>query len=181
MNTLDTLETATEENFALTDIDHSFLLKVLAPYRDQCRYLKRAYFQEREGSGLQGLLMNGEFSIPESCYIDDTGHFNAVEYNICFNQIAYVHLGHCIINGLIPELGEFDRETFFEKQLSHFLIANISSGFQSLLNAKHFYGTFGIHSLKKTGKCTFIKTYCHFHDDEVGKSKGEVTLAILRP
>ena len=32
----------------------------------------------------------GRFSIPDSCYIDDTGHFNAVEFNICFNQLAYV-------------------------------------------------------------------------------------------
>ncbi|MEQ1638823.1 MAG: FcoT family thioesterase [Methylococcales bacterium] len=168
------------ENLTLTDIDDRFVRKVLTPYRDHCTYLKKAYFQQQEGTGVPGMLMNGEFAIAESCYIDDTGHFNAVEYNICYNQIAYVHLGYCIRNGLIPELAEYDTESFFEKQLSNFLIANISSGFQSLINAKHFYGTFGIQSLKKTAKCTFIKTYCHFHDDDNGKSKGEVMLAVLR-
>lgn len=166
---------------SLTDIDGSFINNVLTPYRDSCRYLKKAYFQEQEGLGVQGMLMNGEFSIPESCYIDDTGHFNAVEYNICYNQIAYTHLGHCIKNGLIHELGDYDPELFFEKQLSNFLIANLNSGFQSLINAKRFYGTFGIRTVKKTSRCVFMKTYCHFHDDGLGKSKGEITLAILRP
>jgi hypothetical protein len=178
---MNAIELVEHENLALTDIDAGFVKRVLKPYRDNCCYLKKAYFQMQEGLGVQGMLMNGEFSIPDSCYIDDTGHFNAVEYNICYNQIAYVHLGHCIKNGLIPELSDFDVDTFFEKQLSNFLIANLSSSFQSLLNAKHFYGTFGIHMMKKTSRCTFIKTYCHFHDDEIGKSKGEITLAVLRP
>jgi hypothetical protein len=165
----------------VTDIGKGFLQNVLKPYRTNCQYLQKAHFEEHEDQGLQGLLMKGEFSIGESCYIDDTGHFNAVEYNICFNQIAYLHLGHCIKHGLIPELGAYDQDSFFEKQLSHFLIANLNSSFQSLMNARHFYGTFGIHSIKKTSKCIFMKTYCYFHDDEVGKSKGEVMLAILHP
>jgi hypothetical protein len=178
---MNAIELVEHENLSFTDIDDTFVKKVLTPYRESCCYLKKAYFQEQEDLGVQGMVMNGEFAIPESCYIDDTGHFNAVEYNICYNQIAYTHLGHCINSGLIPELAEYDSESFFEKQLSHFLIATLSSSFQSLINAKHFYGTFGIHALKKTARCTFIKTYCHFHDDEIGKSKGEVTLAVLRP
>lgn len=175
------LQAPVRENFSAVDIDKAFLARVLVPYRQHCCYLKKAYFEQQQGLGVQGLLMNGEFAIPESCYIDDTGHFNAVEYNICYNQIAYLHLGHCIQQGLIPELSEYDGETFFKKQLSHFLIATLSSGFQSFINAKHFYGTFGIYSIKKTAKCTFMKTYCYFHDDQQGKSKGEVTLAILKP
>lgn len=175
------VEVVERDALSLTDIDAAFIGKVLSPYRESCWYLKKAYFQQQEGLGVQGMLMNGEFSIPESCYIDDTGHFNAVEYNICYNQIAYAHLGYCIQNGLIHELGDYDPDLFFENQLSHFLIANLNSSFQSLINAKRFYGTFGIRTVKKTSRCVFIKTFCHFHDDDFGKSKGEVTLAILRP
>lgn len=167
---------------AQTNVVHDdFLAKVLKPYREHCYYLKSANFQHQEEKGVQGLTMNGQFAIGESCYIDDTGHFNAVEYNICFNQIAYLHLAHCIENGLIPELDGFQLDSFFDKQLSHFLIARITSSFQDFINARHFYGTFGIDSIKKTSKCTFIKTYCLFFDDEKGKSKGEVTLAIINP
>lgn len=171
-----------QENINKTEmITTSFLARVLTPYRKHCCYLKSASFQYQEELGIKGLTIHGQFVIDDSCYIDDTGHFNAVEYNICFNQIAYLHLAHCIDNGLIPELADFEMDSFFEKQLSHFLIARITSSFQSFINARHFYGSFGIESIKKTSKCTFIKTYCSFFDDKKGKSKGEVTLAIMNP
>jgi len=169
------------EKVSLSEIDDGFMTQVLKPYFEHSRYLKRARFQHAESFDPQSLIMNGEFSIPESCYIDDTGHFNAVEYNISFNQICYVHLAHCIKNRLIPELSDYDMDTFWEKQLPNVLIAKLTSSYQSQMNAKRFYGTYGINAIKKTSKCTFIKTYCHFHDDGNGKSTGEVTLAILPP
>jgi hypothetical protein len=170
------------ENVTVSDIDDDFMARVLKPYFNHSRYLKRAWFQQSASNDLQSLIMNGEFAIPESCYIDDTGHFNAVEYNICFNQICYVHMAHCIKNALIPELSEdYDMDTFFEKQLPNVLIAKLTSSYQSQLNAKLFYGTYGISAIKKTSSCTFIKTYCRFYDDANGRSKGEVTLAVLAP
>ncbi len=170
-----------QENISVTDIDKGFMDKVLQPYFNHSRYLKQAWFQQSDSLDPQSLIMIGEFAIPESCYIDDTGHFNAVEYNICFNQICYVHLAHCINHGLIPELLDYDMETFWQKQLPNVLIAKLTSSYQSQLNAKHFYGTYGINAIKKTSSCTFVKTYCRFHDDGNGRSKGEVTLAILPP
>ena len=170
-----------QDDIQVSDIADAFATRVLTPYFEHSRYLKKAWFQQSTSQDPQSLIMNGEFSIPESCYIDDTGHFNAVEYNICFNQICYVHLAHCIKNNLIAELSEYDMDKFFEKQLPNVLIAKLTSSYQSQLNAKHFYGTYGINTIKKTSKCTFIKTYCHFHDDANGKSTGEVTLAILPP
>lgn len=170
-----------QDNIRLSEIDDRFAAEVLKPYFEHSRYLKKAWFQQSDTFAPQSLIMNGEFAIPESCYIDDTGHFNAVEYNICFNQICYVHLAHCIKHHLIPELSEYSMDKFFEKQLPNVLIAKLTSSYQSQLNAKRFYGTYGINTIKKTSKCTFIKTYCHFHDDGNGKSTGEVTLAILPP
>ncbi len=168
-----------QEKISVSDIDDGFTNKVLAPYFHHSRYLKRAWFQQSESLNPQSLIMSGEFAIPESCYIDDTGHFNAVEYNISFNQICYVHLAHCIKNNLIPELSDYDMDKFFDKQLPNVLIAKLTSSYQSQMNAKHYYGTYGISAIKKTSKCTFLKTYCHFHDDIGGKSTGEVTLAVL--
>lgn len=170
-----------QNSIKIEDVDEEFTEKVLTPYFFHSRYLKRASFQHSEDLDPQSLIMNGDFTIPESCYIDDTGHFNAVEYNICFNQICYVHLAHCIKEGLLPELSDYDIDKFFEKQLPNVLIAKLSSSYQSQMNARHFYGTYGINTIKKTSRCTFIKTYCHFFDDGKGKSTGEVTLAILPP
>ncbi|KIO77898.1 hypothetical protein TH53_06965 [Pedobacter lusitanus] len=160
-------------------IDPDFIHSILNPYRDHASYLKQAVFHVEPGKKVQGLKINGQFAIAESCYIDDTGHFNAVEYNICYNQLGYVFLGHCIKNQLIPELADYTEETFFHKQLSHVLIVKISSSFSQLINAKDFSGTWGITAVKKTTQCTFLYTYCNFQDIYGGSSKGEVVLGIL--
>ncbi|MGW6540873.1 FcoT family thioesterase [Streptomyces sp. NPDC055051] len=48
------------------------------------------------GADGRPLTGSGMFTIPEPCYIDDTGHFNAVEFNICYNQLAYYTLAAMI-------------------------------------------------------------------------------------
>ncbi|HAS45544.1 MAG TPA: hypothetical protein DCS93_33980 [Microscillaceae bacterium] len=164
-----------------TRIEEGFVQKVMKPYRANSTYLQSAEFVQQAGNELAGLTMEGTFNIPESCYIDDTGHFNAVEYNICYNQIGYVFLGHCIKNGLIPALSAYDETSFFEKQLSNILIVKIASSYKKPINPKQFYGTYGIKSTMVKSKCVFLETYCNFYDDGVGKSQGEVLLAILHP
>ncbi|QNK61093.1 hypothetical protein H7F33_10915 [Pedobacter sp. PAMC26386] len=160
-------------------IDPDFIKRVLNPYREHTTYLKHAVFHIEPDKVIQGLKVTGDFAIAQSCYIDDTGHFNAVEYNICYNQLGYVFLGHCIKNQLIPELKDYTEETFFHKQLTHILIVKINSSFSRLLNAKGFSGIWGITAIKKTAQCTFLYTYCNFHDINGGSSKGEVVLGIL--
>lgn len=67
--------------------DPSLLAQVLNPYKAHCKYLKSAQVT-KEGDPHDGGRVIGrcEFSIPQSCYIDDTGHFNSVEFNICYNH-----------------------------------------------------------------------------------------------
>ena len=88
----------------------------LAPYKSDCQYLKRALFyyppQELSGrdlgfikgdlSGADFGFIKGDFKIPESCYIDDTGHFNSVEFNICYNQIFYILIAYLVQQQLLP-------------------------------------------------------------------------------
>lgn len=178
MQTTDLLDST--ENKTFTTIEEGFLGKVMQPYRANTTYLKSAEFIQEE-KGLQGLTMQGTFGISGSCYIDDTGHFNAVEYNICYNQIGYVYLGHCIREKLIPELSKYSIECFFEKQLSNILIVKISSSYKKPIDPRRFYGTYGVKSINVKSTCVFLETYCNFYDDGIGKSQGEVLLAILHP
>ena len=163
------------------EVCSDLMQQILKPYRQHTTYLQKASYTINTDNAVQGLTIKGEFKIGDSCYIDDTGHFNAVEFNICYNQLAYVHLGHSIKQGLIPALSGFGDGLFFQKQLSHFLIANLNSSYRRQLNSDHFYGEFGIKELTIKEKCTFIKTYINFYDDGKGKSEGEVTLAVLKP
>lgn len=161
------------------EIDPEFMKLALRPYRTHATYLKKAYVEIDEDAGTLGLSARGEFSIPESCYIDDTGHFNAVEYNICYNQLGYVFYAYCVQQKLIAELDDYDIDTFWEKQLPNWLILKINSGFRRVLNAKKFYGTWGIKSVKKMQAITYMDTFCTFNDDGRGESTGEVFIGIL--
>lgn len=176
-----TSQVVSQKTNSLTVIDNEFLEEVLKPYHKHTSYLKKAFFQSNDDGNYKDYVIKGEFAIEESCYIDDTGHFNAVEFNICYNQITYAYLGYCIKNNLIPELDNFNIQTFFEKQLSNVLIVKFSSSFKSQINAKRFYGTYRFERVNRRSNCTFIETSCSFSDDEGGKSNGKVTLAILHP
>ena len=162
-------------------IEKPFIKKILTPYYEYTNYLKKANLYEEENQGISRLKATGEFSIEDSCYIDDTGHFNAVEFNICYNQLAYVHMAHCIKNQLIPQVAAYDINSFLQKQLSNFLITNISSSYHSMLNANHFYGSYEIKKITKKSKYVFLETSCDFWDDGQGKATGTVNTVIILP
>lgn len=166
------------------DLDSNFLAAVLRPYRQHCRYLKRATILFDSSSSTmawQSMTSRGEFSIDQSCYIDDTGHFNAVEFNICYNQLAYVHLAYCIQQHLMPALAAYDLATFYEKQLSNYLIGNISSHYRAQINPRNFFGEVKVSSARSRPKLSILNTECTFSDESGGSSYGEVKLAVLSP
>ena len=68
-------------------VDPQLLARVLTPYKPHCRYLRTAAVRYATARSIAAA--SGTFSIPESCYIASTGHFNAVEFNICYNQLTY--------------------------------------------------------------------------------------------
>ena len=115
-------------------ISDAFLAEILKPYRTYAKYLQSASITQfcAEG-GLQNsasvVTGTGRFSISQSCYIDDTGHFNAVEFNICFNQLAYVVFGKCIEAGLLHQLWSertnVSVDDYKEDQLPSMLIVRI--------------------------------------------------------
>src|SRR5687768_14191823 len=79
-------------------IEPSLIGRVLEPYHTTCRYLLEglvSYAPSRKPL----LEVDGLFRIPASCYIKETGHFNAVDFNIAYNQIAFCALAHAIQQG----------------------------------------------------------------------------------
>lgn len=166
------------------ELDNKFLASVLKPYRKHCQYLKRAtihFDSPDQPPSWESMTSRGEFSIDQSCYIDDTGHFNAVEFNICYNQLAYVHLAYCIQQQIMPALAAFDLATFYEKQLSNYLIGSISSHYRAQINPRHFMGEVKVNSARSRPKLSILNTTCSFTDETGGSSYGEVKLAVLSP
>ncbi len=172
--------------------DPELRARVLAAYFDNTRYLKTAEVHAEKAASTQEdkatckveVLSHGVFAIPESCYIQSTGHFNSVEFNICYNQIMYDTIAHASKYGLASYFSAWGVEGFFARQLPDILITKFSSRFSRPIDPKRFCGEFAIHSALRhrgTKPFLFLKTSCRFFDDANGEAEGEVHLAILNP
>ncbi|MEM1391804.1 MAG: FcoT family thioesterase [Cyanobacteria bacterium P01_H01_bin.150] len=179
-----------QEFTKIDNVSQELLNTFLQPYKEDCKYLKKAQFQQpalsentkNAGNNKPGLwLMKGEFSIPDSCYIDDTGHFNSVEFNICYNQIIYILIAYLIKNKLLEPMNDWTLEEYKHRQLSDFLIVKFSSTFKKPINSNHFQGTLSINKVSVRGDLIMLKTSCAYYDDNGGWSEGDVTIAILNP
>jgi hypothetical protein len=172
-------------------ISDSFVAEILKPYRNHAKYLKSAEITQFSETAMQGTTADeslvtgtGSFSIPESCYIDDTGHFNAVEFNICYNQLAYVVFGKCVEAGLIHRLWRANRAipSFAEyqcHQLPAMLIVRVDGvRFFKPMKSDAFGGELSIDRMSLLGQASFFFTSITFSDCEGVKAKGKVVLAF---
>jgi len=182
-------------------ITPEFLARIVAPYKPtQTDYLKAARMIQRfdpdedepdDKASLTPIITTvGRFEIPHSCYIQSTGHFNAVEYLICFNQLAYTTVGHLVATGMLAELPlhrvsaacrqEAERVTiarFFDKQLSSMLILKTETRFTKVIDASDFQGELKVQSLFYRRGTLFGQLECTFTDAKGGHSEGSVLLA----
>lgn len=164
--------------------DSELRSRVLAAYFESTRYLKSADIRVGPGEGGKVASSRGLFSIPESCYIQSTGHFNSVEFNICYNQIMYDTIAHVSKYGLMSYFSGWGVEGFFQRQLPDILITRFQSRFPRPIDPVEFHGEFSIRSarLHRAGRSfLFLKTHCLFFDNAAGEAVGEVDLAIVNP
>ena len=177
------------QNFTeCNDIDPRFVAEVLQPYKDHCKYLKHAQVRRhpRETKidsyiGCEPVYcVEGEFSIQQSCYIADTGHFNSVEFNICYNQLAYVLVAHLLDNQLLDALRDWNLETYRRRQLADCLIVRFNSVFRKSIDPTSFLGVLSIDKWSARGSLVILSTTCSFFDEHGGRAHGDVTLAILK-
>jgi hypothetical protein len=177
-----------EPQFPIAIAD-TFAAEILKPYRANATYLKSAEIVRVNdklaiaGTDQKLIVGRGRFAIPESCYIDDTGHFNAVEFNICFNQLAYVLFAGCIDAGLMHKVraGEVDVLSIAEfkhHQLPAMMIVSLESRYFKPLNSKDFSAELSINKISAVGDAWFFFTEITFSDSEGVKAKGAVTLAF---
>jgi hypothetical protein len=169
---------------ATYESDHELLPLVLRPYRTHCRYLKTAVVEVGEDPGL---TVSGDFAIDESCYIDDTGHFNAVEFNICYNQLAYYLIAKSVQEGLLPVFREWALDDFWRLQLANILITEFRSRFKREMRGKRFSGSVSVTDVVRLEKSDrwnpliVLYTSCRFWDELGGLCRGEVKIAITNP
>jgi FcoT-like thioesterase domain len=164
---------------ALDDV--TLMARVLRPYKPNCRYLLKADVT-RCPDEPERVVARCELSIPESCYIDDTGHFNSVEFNICYNQMVYYAIAKTVQNGLLPSLAGWTLEDFWRKQLPDILITRFESCFRKPVQPRRFHGEVTLSRARYGGGATpmlLLRTTCRFWDDDGGHCDGNIVLALL--
>lgn len=168
-------------------VDPKILTAVLSPYHNtQTDYLKQAEIIPSHNL----LAASGDFSIPKSCYIDSTGHFNAVEFIICYNQLAYAIFGYGFRYGLFKDipiasgnteagriLSSTSYDNYLNKQLGSTFILRSDLSFKKIINPTGFKGTINIHQFLYRNKTFFVKTSCEFFCESEGKATGQIILA----
>ncbi|ATB30099.1 FcoT family thioesterase [Melittangium boletus] len=157
---------------------------VLAPYLPPCRYMKQAFARVPDtASANSSLVLHADFVIPSSCYINSTGHFNAVESNICVNQLAYLLFAWSLRGAkdhpFSAEVGPFDMETFREKQLPNMWILSLQTSFRRAINPHGFQGTIEwTHATRTRTKLLLLEMSFRFSDGERGQAEGQVKFGI---
>jgi (3R)-3-[(carboxylmethyl)amino]fatty acid synthase len=164
--------------------DPELLSRVVRPYREHCQYLKTAVLEVAQN---QMPTVSGDLGIGESCYIDDTGHFNAVEFNICYNQLIYYLIAKSVKESLVPALRSWTLDDFWRAQLPDILITEFRSRFKRTMRGKRFFGSVSLADVVRVDQSAWSKplivlhTTCRFWDEPGGLSVGKVTIAIQNP
>ncbi|ODS22733.1 hypothetical protein AB835_12595 [Candidatus Endobugula sertula] len=175
------------------EISDNIIHKILLPYRKKnALYLKKAKMINLEEKENGILSIVGDFEINDSCYVDSTGHFNAVELIICFNQLAYVLFGYAFSHNLFKYfpikngtteakeiLTLMTLDNYLDEQLSAMFILKSEQSFQAVINPNSFQCFLQVVQIFYRNKIFFIKTRSTFSDDGNGKAKSKITLAYV--
>jgi (3R)-3-[(carboxylmethyl)amino]fatty acid synthase len=161
-----------------TDLD--LLARVLRCYKPHCRYLTAMTVSVVDGQ-VRG---QATLAIGESCYIDDTGHLNAVEVNIGYNQLLYYAIAMSVRERLGPIFSTWTMADYWRRQLPDILITKLVSRFRWPINSRGFFGEFELtHAAQRrlnpsSPPLIMLDTAFRFWDDHRGRADGEVTVAI---
>jgi hypothetical protein len=167
------------------DVTAADLARVLIPYRDNCKYLKQCAMEyvpvggnvtadESEAS----ITAIGELSIPESCYIDSTGHFNAVEFQICANQLMYTMGMEVTRRRILRAFASMNVEGYYERQLPNVLITNVTCAFRKVMNPRRFRGRLQLDRAYCIRDRAFWECSLVYSDDEGGLADGNIVVTM---
>lgn len=159
--------------------DVALLDRTMTPYAGKNTvYLKRAA-AERRGDSVFG---TGDFGFQQSCYIEETGHFNAVEFIISYNQLIYYTLAASVRDGLIPQLSNWDLADYWQRQLPSVLISKMATRFRQPINSRSYRGVLTITDIEfreRSRPMIALQTNVEFSDDEIGSALGDVEIALI--
>ncbi|QIS05700.1 hypothetical protein F5X71_28365 [Nocardia brasiliensis] len=160
--------------------DPWLLARVLRCYKPHCRYLRTLEVR----TVAETVTATGTFEIPESCYIDATGHLNSVEVNICYNQMLYQTIA-VMVRERLGVFADWTMDDFWRRQLPDILITRFQSEFRRPIDPRRFSGVFTLDgSQERTSSrdgtpFTALDTSFRCWDHHGGHCAGVVGLAVV--
>ncbi|QKV69012.1 hypothetical protein HUT13_09605 [Streptomyces harbinensis] len=161
----------------VTATDDALRARALAVYKPHCRYLTSL--------ALAPDTARGTFAIPASCYIDDTGHLNAAEVTICYNQLLYSALAAAIRDGAAHAPPGWSLDDYWRLRLSAVVITRMSTDFHRPVTPRSFTGELAVgRSLTRrfsagAAPTTVLETSFRFEDGNGGRAGGTARIAVL--
>jgi hypothetical protein len=119
-------------------VDSDRIKKILKPYWTP--FIKDSYISKNKDQ----IFLQSNLGVDSPWYCDSTGHMNAVELTLAFNQMMYVSIGQSLVLGWIPGLKGLGEDYFMQKYWPDFLITKNESIFKAPLNVSSFCGTLRI-------------------------------------
>jgi hypothetical protein len=165
----------------------AMLAEVMVPYRLHCQYLTNCTLEYAPvGPGVSAdvseasIAAEGDCTVGESCYIDSTGHFNAVEFQICCNQIMYAMFAECVAHRLVRSFLGLNLEQYWERRLPNVLITNVNSVFRRPINPRAFRVRHQLDRSYLMRDRAFWESRILYTDDDGGHAEGTVvgTMAL---
>ncbi|GAB2547806.1 FcoT family thioesterase [Nocardia heshunensis] len=157
------------------------LAVVLRCYKPHCRYLKSLTVTVSDDR----VVGTGTFSIPEPCYIDDTGHLNAVEVGICYNQLLYQTMATMVRHRTGPVLDDWSMPEFLRRYLPDVLIAESRNIFRRAIDSSSFTGEFVIDRATRyrpgpdASERIALETSYGFRDEHGGACDGKIRVVVV--
>ena len=173
-----TQQSRTAELADLRD-DMVLLEQTMLPYAGKGTvYLNRAATHRRGGA----VVTTGDLGFEQSCYIEETGHFNAVEFVISYSQLIYYTLAASVRDHLVPELEHWTMQDYWDRQLPSVLISRMSTRYRRPINSRSYRGTLRITDVQfrnRSRPLLVLQTDVEFDDDGVGSVLGEVEIVLV--
>lgn len=159
-----------------TPVPSQIVSMMIDGYFRHCRYLTSA---EIAYDNKNFAHARGDFKIGSCCYCTGTGHFNASELPLCFNQLGYSMFAAGVENGYFLELGMHSAKEFLSAQRNRCFIAKIEKIlFKKPINPKDFFGSVDIVNVSKCSGNCFYRINSSFYDSREGKASASFLIAV---
>lgn len=147
----------------LPNVEEEIINKALITYiAKNTRYLSRAKLYKTNNT----IKLDADFAIKESCYLyPSSGHFNAVEALICFNQMLYVALLGGIDKKMFSFYDNITADTFNEHRREVYILEFEKIKFKKQIDNTFFHGTLELEPRHKIGNKMYVDCHLGFGND----------------